>query len=68
MENLELVVLKPRARRLPDQIYSVGIAVAGTEGTQHPQIILYASSANIAFLHMLVKEHNALVKAKTAKK
>ena len=64
MENLELVLLKPRARKMPEQVYVVGVVKAGDEQTSNPPILLYATGSNVAFLGMLIKEHNDLVKSK----
>ena len=64
MENLELVLLKPRARRLPEQVYVAAIAVAGTETSITPQILVYSN--NIGALQQLVNDHNEMVKVRKA--
>jgi len=66
METTEFVLLKPRARKLPDQAYMAAIALAGTEPNLSAQVIVY--STNVAFLKRLVDDHNELVKIRKAKK
>lgn len=66
MENLELVLMAPRSRRMPEQMYMASVAVLGTEGTASPQIVVYSS--NVAFLKTLVAHHNEVVRSKKAKK
>jgi hypothetical protein len=68
MEDLELVLIPARARKFPEQMYVVGVAVAGTEKGPNAQMLFYSNGANIAFIKTLIKEHNDLVKEKNAKK
>ena len=60
-----MVLLKPRARRLPEQIYTAAIAVAGTENNPNPQIIVYSN--NVGALKILIDDHNQMVKSRQAK-
>lgn len=68
MEDTELVLMPARARKFPEQMYVVGVAVAGTEKSSTPQLLFYSNGVNIAWLKTLIKEHNNLVKEKNAKK
>lgn len=65
MQDVELVFLKPRARKLNTIMYMAGIAVKGTEEEKKPQVIVYAN--NPALLQILVADHNEMVKVRKAK-
>lgn len=62
----ELVLVKPRARRLPQTMYLAGIVKKGTENLPHPQFVVYSS--NPAFLQQLVDAYNELLTIKKTKK
>jgi hypothetical protein len=66
VDDKELVLVSPRARRLPQKMYVAGIAVKGTENLPNPQFVVY--SINLALLDMLVSSHNELLKIKQNKK
>ena len=66
METTELVLLKPRARKLPDQVYMAAISLEGSEPSPTAQIIVYSN--NVAILKRLVDDHNELVKIRKASK
>lgn len=64
MEDKELVLVSPRARRLPQTMYLAGIVVKGTENLPNPQFVVY--SANPSLLKVLVSSHNELLKIKNS--
>lgn len=66
MEDKELVLIPPRARRLPQTMYLAGIAVKGTENLPNPQFVVYSANPNL--LKELVNSHNELLKIKRDKK
>jgi hypothetical protein len=61
----ELVLVNPRARRLPQTMYLAGIVVKGTENLPHPQFVAYSS--NPGLLKKLVDSHNELITMKKEK-
>jgi hypothetical protein len=65
MYDVELILLKSRARKLNTIMYMAGIAVKGTENEKKPQVIVYAN--NPALLKILVDDHNEMVKVRKAK-
>jgi hypothetical protein len=64
MEDKELVLIPPRARRLPQTMYLAGIAVKGTENLPNPQFVVYSANPNL--LKQLVDSHNELIKIKSS--
>ena len=64
MEDKELVLIQPRARRLPQTMYLAGIAVKGTENLPNPQFVVYSANPNL--LKQLVDSHNELIKIKSS--
>lgn len=64
MEDKELVLIPPRARRLPQTMYLAGIAVKGTENLPNPQFVVYSANPNL--LKVLVASHNELIKIKSS--
>lgn len=65
MNDVELVFLPPRARKLNNIFYMSGIAVKGTELEKKPQMVVYSN--NPTLLQILVADHNEMVKARKAK-
>jgi hypothetical protein len=62
----EFVLVGPRARRMPPQMYSAGIVVKGTENLKNPQFVVYSSNTGI--LKKLVDSHNELIRVKKGTK
>lgn len=65
MDDKELVLIEPRARRVPQVMYLGAIAVKGTEHLPTPQLVVY--STNPVILRTLVNSHNELIKLKKEK-
>ena len=65
-EQNELVLMKPRARRLPERMFLAGIVKKGTENLPNPQFMVYSS--NPVLLQKLVDAYNELLTIKKAKK
>lgn len=65
MEDKELVLMEPRARRVPQIMYLAGIVVKGTENLPNPQFVVYGVNSHI--LKVLINSHNELVRLKKEK-
>lgn len=66
MDDKELVLVPPRARRLPQTMYLAGIVVKGTENLPNPQFVVYSANPNL--LKTLVNSHNELLRIKKESK
>jgi hypothetical protein len=62
----ELVLVAPRARRLPQTMYLAGLVKKGTENLPNPHFVVYSS--NLALLQNLVESYNELIRLKKEKK